>query len=72
MNFGSNSALDLASEREDQERSAMVAEASAAVSKVGQNDCAGCGHPIPAARIAVAPFAVRCIGCQRVHEEEND
>jgi RNA polymerase-binding transcription factor DksA len=26
--------------------------------------CSECGEPIPAARLAAQPFAIRCIGCQ--------
>lgn len=70
MNF-SNAALDLASVREQQERDALIADAIAALEQPGKTECVDCGHAIPKARLAVAPFAVRCIECQKLHEEEK-
>jgi phage/conjugal plasmid C-4 type zinc finger TraR family protein len=69
MNYGSNAAHDLAAQREQQERETMIAEASAVLSRPGTTDCVDCGHVIPAARREKAPFAVRCIACQKEHED---
>jgi len=71
MNCGSNASHDLAAMREDQERSAMVADAQARVSRAGTDVCIDCGDPIPVDRKIAAPFARRCFECQKVHEEEK-
>lgn len=34
-------------------------------------DCVNCGEPIGEKRKAVAPYAVRCIDCQRQFEKET-
>ena len=70
MNFG-NGAFDQAARREQEEREALIADAANAVSKKGSAICCDCDLPIPAARRAAAPFAVRCIGCQKIHENEK-
>ncbi|CDZ32199.1 Hypothetical protein NGAL_HAMBI1145_09700 [Neorhizobium galegae bv. officinalis] len=70
MNF-SNAALDLASVREQQERDALIADAIAALEQPGKTECVDCGHAIPKARLTAAPFAVRCIECQKLHEQEK-
>lgn len=33
--------------------------------------CRACGRPIPPARLAVFPFAVRCVACQSEYEHEH-
>lgn len=33
--------------------------------------CRTCGDPIPAARLAAFPFAVRCVACQQDHEHDQ-
>lgn len=33
--------------------------------------CIDCGLPIPAERLAVQRYAVRCIDCQREHDRER-
>ncbi len=71
MMFGSNAALDLAALREQQERDALIAEAIAALEQPGTKECVDCGHAIPGRRLAVAPFARRCIECQKIHEQEK-
>lgn len=67
----SNAAYDLASEREEQEREAAIQAARAILVTVGADTCVECDRPIPAGRRAAAPFAVRCIECQKIHEEEK-
>jgi phage/conjugal plasmid C-4 type zinc finger TraR family protein len=67
----SNSAFDLASLREEQEREAAVDAARASLKTRGSFDCTECGRPIPEQRRRAAPFAVRCIECQTIHEQEK-
>lgn len=31
-------------------------------------NCCACAQPIPQARLAAHPLAVRCLGCQKLHE----
>lgn len=71
MTGASNAAFDLAALREIQEREAIIASASATLNRVGTIECVDCGAAIPAARIAAAPFAIRCITCQKSHEDEK-
>lgn len=71
MNFGGNGAFDQASRREQEEREALIADASHAVSRKGTVICCDCEEPIPPARRAAAPFAVRCINCQTIHERNS-
>jgi phage/conjugal plasmid C-4 type zinc finger TraR family protein len=33
-----------------------------------ERDCAGCGDPIPAARLAIVPHARHCVECQERNE----
>jgi RNA polymerase-binding protein DksA len=33
--------------------------------------CRDCGEPIPAARLKVLPFAVRCVACQGTYESAH-
>lgn len=35
------------------------------------DDCIGCGSPIPALRRAVLPMADRCVFCQGLHEAKG-
>lgn len=35
------------------------------------DDCIGCGSPIPALRRAVLPMANRCVCCQGVYERKE-
>ncbi|PZR89654.1 MAG: molecular chaperone DnaK [Stutzerimonas stutzeri] len=71
MNFGSNNSLDLAALREQQERDALIAEATEAVRAHGTGTCVECQSMIPEARRIAAPFAVRCVDCQRLLEAEK-
>lgn len=47
---------------------AAHAAARALAGEGGDGRCAGCGEPIPPARLAALPNAVRCLPCQRRHE----
>ncbi|MCB5204238.1 TraR/DksA C4-type zinc finger protein [Neorhizobium sp. T786] len=70
MNFG-NGAFDQASRREQEERETLIADAAHAVSRKGSAICCDCERPIPEDRRIAAPFAVRCIECQKIHEREK-
>lgn len=39
-------------------------EIQRAMRGTGQSDCEDCGDPIPSARRAAMPCAIRCINCQ--------
>ncbi len=69
--MNSNAEFDLASRREEERRAAAVGAAHAVVSAKGSADCVDCGSAIPAKRLIVAPFAVRCLDCQKIHENEK-
>ncbi|SOC46634.1 TraR/DksA family transcriptional regulator [Rhizobium subbaraonis] len=71
MNFGGNNSLDSAALREQQERDALVADASAVVRARGSDVCVECDRPIPIERRRAAPFAKRCIECQEMLEAEK-
>ncbi|RMF14195.1 MAG: TraR/DksA family transcriptional regulator [Candidatus Dadabacteria bacterium] len=67
--------VDRAQEREEAHRARAI-EAARRVMRPGRQRirdgrvvCLDCGEPIPAGRLAVVPTAVRCLGCQRAHEE---
>ena len=67
----SNSAFDLASLREEQERAAAIELARANLKKPGSEICIECGNPIPEKRRKAASFAVRCVECQTIQEQEK-
>lgn len=67
----SNAALDLASERADQERENGIRAASAAIAGSGFTHCVDCGGAIDEARRAALPSAKRCFGCQSIYEMEQ-
>jgi len=64
----------------DQAQSAEAAHRRAALSNAGIRRrepqsvedgriiCADCGDPIPAARLAIMPYACRCVQCQEALE----
>lgn len=60
--------LDLAERFAQIERDAGARRVSAAVSARGSDVCHDCGELIEEARRKAAPFAIRCITCQQVHE----
>lgn len=70
MNFGSNAAYDLASEREQKERDAKIAEASRALRQIGTYQCDGCGIDLSRERRLAYPAATRCVRCQTKHEKK--
>lgn len=39
--------------------------------QAGQADCEDCGEPIPPARRAANPAAIRCIDCQEIYERRH-
>lgn len=47
---------------------ALLAEA-AALPPGTPRDCLDCGVPVPAQRIAAAPYTQRCIECQQMAED---
>ena len=49
----------------DAERDNGVQRVSAALAATGSDTCEDCGEEIEAARRAAAPFARRCVTCQR-------
>lgn len=62
--------VDLAEDRMDFERSRLSGIFQARVAPSGFTECDDCGDPIPAARLAAAPFATRCIHCQEIFERD--
>lgn len=70
MNFGSNSALDHAAERSEQERETKIAEASQALRGLGTIQYGDCGVDIGCERRLAMPSATRCIRCQTLHEKK--
>ncbi|HCJ70654.1 TraR/DksA C4-type zinc finger protein [Agrobacterium pusense] len=70
MNFGSNSALDLATERTEQERETAIAAASRSLRGPGTIQCEDCPNDIPRERRLALPSAIRCIRCQTRHEQK--
>lgn len=71
MNFGSNTALDQAAERSEQERESKIAEASRALRQMGTLQCEDCPSDIPRERRLAMPSATRCIHCQTRHEKRR-
>lgn len=60
--------LEVAERAVEQTTAAAVARSRAAVSGVSNGTCCDCGERIEAARLAVAPFAARCLTCQQASE----
>jgi len=65
---------------DDADRAAALIEATtanalarihAAQAQAGQADCEDCGEPIPAARRAANPAAIRCLECQQHYERRH-
>ncbi|SAM66275.1 hypothetical protein CHUV0807_1594 [Cardiobacterium hominis] len=48
-----------------------LARIHAAQAQAGQADCEDCGEPIPAARRAANPAAIRCLECQQHYERRH-
>jgi len=62
---------DLSAARVDHEIR-QLREMDAALARMDSEEfgtCVDCGEPIPAARLVANPAAVRCVGCQEVHEK---
>lgn len=71
--------LDLTEQREAQvlalrldkcRQTALSDDEIAQIIQAGR-DCCECGLPIPAQRLRVQPFAVRCIDCQQDYENKR-
>lgn len=62
---------DLAEEVLDAERSKLGAAFEARLAPSGVSECEDCGDLIPPARLAVAPFARRCLHCQEAFERTH-
>ncbi|WCA60277.1 TraR/DksA C4-type zinc finger protein [Agrobacterium tumefaciens] len=71
MNFGSNSALDLAAERTEQEREAGIAAASRSLRGPGTTECEDCGIDMDRPRRIAMPSATRCVRCQTRFEQRG-
>ncbi|WP_444453151.1 TraR/DksA C4-type zinc finger protein [Rhodobacter capsulatus] len=63
--------FDRAEELAEAERTAGVQVARSLVAADGQSICRDCGEEIDAERRAAAPFACRCIQCQRRFEKDH-
>lgn len=64
---------DAAQAMEARERASAIARALAARPETplylnGRRCCLDCEEPLPAARLAARPEAVRCVGCQEDHD----
>ncbi|MDQ1196522.1 TraR/DksA C4-type zinc finger protein [Agrobacterium sp. SORGH_AS 787] len=71
MNFGSNAALDLASDRAEQEREASISAVSRSLRAPGTPECEDCGNDIARERRIALPSATRCIFCQTLFERNS-
>ncbi|PZP54349.1 MAG: molecular chaperone DnaK [Agrobacterium fabrum] len=71
MNFGSNSALDLAADRTEQERQTGIAAVARTLRGAGTVQCEDCSNDIPRERRLALPSATRCIRCQTRHEQRQ-
>lgn len=60
--------LEQAQALEMHARAAALYRSAEALAGSGQADCEDCARPIPPARRAVAPGAIRCIQCQTLFE----
>lgn len=63
-----SAALEQAEARVDAERDAAVERVALALARPGRTICIDCEREIPAARLAAAPFACRCLACQTAFE----
>ena len=63
--------MEQAARIEELERTAGRASIARALLGCGNDDCADCGDPIPAARRAAAPWATRCADCQSDYESKQ-
>ena len=59
---------DQAAELAALEVTSRLAARRRAVARPARTDCADCGDPIEARRLAVVPNAIRCAECQSDHE----
>lgn len=66
-----SAALEQAEARVDAERDAAVAGVRVALARPGRTICIDCEREIPAARLAVALFACRCVACQSAFEMDS-
>lgn len=63
--------VDLALGDIDQQQLAALARACERVHEADYGLCTDCGDPIPYARLLVEPEALRCVGCQSIHERKH-
>lgn len=61
--------LEYADALAEAERATAAARVRKLVSSAGSADCEDCGARISPERRAAAPFAIRCVSCQRIHEK---
>lgn len=61
--------LDIASDLADAERTRGAQVVLNRMKSDGCEDCLDCDERIPTARRVAAPWAVRCIDCQILHEK---
>ena len=65
--------FDAAQIREQLERDAAIGRArrgALLLQGMGRPDCEDCGEDIPEERRAVVPGAIRCAGCQTLHDRQ--
>lgn len=62
--------LERSEARVELEREQSAKAARSAIARSGNAECADCGEVISEARRQAAPFAQRCIDCQRARERE--
>lgn len=63
--------LEQAEARVEAERDASVNGVRLALARPGRTICIDCDTEIPPARLAVAPFACRCVRCQTAFERDS-
>jgi DnaK suppressor protein len=63
--------VDLALGDIDQQQLAALARARDRIHDADYGLCADCGDAIPYARLHVEPEALRCVGCQSIHERKH-
>jgi DnaK suppressor protein len=64
-------AHDIALVSRDLSELATVEQALARIGDGGYGECIDCGNPIPYARLAAYPTAVRCVACQEAAERRD-
>lgn len=63
--------VDLALGDIDQQQLAALTRARGRIHEPDYGLCTDCGSAIPYARLQIEPEALRCVGCQSIHERKH-